>query len=309
MSMGNYVYEDSSYDTFLTLNRDMIWHLLGDEGFAEAFVRRWAQLRESIWSDDAILGMYDAMVDYMAVPAAQDAQRWPAIEGEFKSLSPESYTTTWEEETARTREWLVRRLAWLDANIPLLENIEDSPLLSEVESAGTWAMEALVGAQDAGLIPVEMAGADWRNETLRLDAARAMVLLIEKASGKTRDQIASENGWDLDANHFTDTDDKDVTFLRYAGVVTGAGGVYYPEGSFTRIELVAMLTRAAENLFGFDTGGTHSFPDVPDWASPYVAYVADNGITKGNAGRFNPNGRLTNQETMVFIYRTYLVWT
>jgi spore coat protein CotH len=120
MSMGNFIYADSSYDSFLTLQRDMIRHLLRDARFSAAFVERWRALRATVWSDGAILGLFDEMAGYMAEAAAQDAERWPSIDGDVQFLLPASLTTTWEEEIERTREWLVNRLEWLDKNIPLL---------------------------------------------------------------------------------------------------------------------------------------------------------------------------------------------
>jgi hypothetical protein len=308
MSMGNFAYLDSGYDSFLTLNRDMIRHLLGDARFSEAFVERWKELRETIWSDDALLGLFDAMVGYIAPAAAQNEARWPYDGDLYKTTYPFQTATTWDEEIDQTRSWLANRLVWLDENIPLLADVENTPLLVDFEGAEFWAIEPIAGARDERLIPDTIANGEWRDWTTRLDGARAVVLLIEKASGKTKEQIALANGWDLDARPFPDTDDRDVAFLWHAGVVTGAGGAFNPEGTFTRAEFVTMIGRAAENIFGCVVGGTHSFTDVPDWASPYVAYAADNGIAKGNFGRFYPNGRLTNQETVAFVYRTYQAW-
>jgi hypothetical protein len=134
-----------------------------------------------------------------------------------------------------------------------------------------------------------------------------MVRLIEKATNMRRDQIAAKNGYAM-TNHFSDTSDKDVTFLRDAGIVTGKGGRYNPDDTYTRAEMAVMIGRAARNIFGIDTKGTHSFPDVPKWATGDVGYMVDNKITTGSDGKFNPDKRLTNQDLIVFAWRAFCVW-
>jgi hypothetical protein len=309
--MGNFEFADSAYNTFLVLDRDIIRHLLRDANFAGAFVERWQELRQGVWSDEAIFGIFDTMADYMALPAAQDQARWPGVVEPFVLTNlnePEPRTTTWDEAIERTRAWLSLRLEWLDASIPLFADAENAPLLIDFESASFWAIVPISGARNNGLVPESMANGEWPAETSRLDGARAVVLLIEKASGKSKEQIADENGWDLDTYHVPDTDDKDVAFLRHAGVVTGSKGLYNPNGTYTRVEFVAMIGRAAQNIFGAATTDAHTFTDVPRWASPYVAYAVGNGIAKGYEGRFRPNNGLTNQETIVFVSRAYQVW-
>jgi hypothetical protein len=125
MSMGNFTFADSTYDTFLTLfgthfGRDMIGQLSFDSSFATAFAERWLELRQSVWTDDAVLGLFDAMVEYMAPAAAQNIERWPYDGEVYMTFYPQMTAATWEEEIEQTRAWLVSRLEWLDANIPLL---------------------------------------------------------------------------------------------------------------------------------------------------------------------------------------------
>lgn len=184
-----------------------------------------------------------------------------------------------------------------------------NPLISNhiTEKPDSWAVTEVSGAMAVGLVPDSIANAGWQTPTSRLAAAEAIVLLIEKAAGKTMTQLAAESGWNLNANCFSDTNDQAVSFLKHAGVTTGVGDNRYdPNGTYTRAQIVTMIGRAAEVFFGVTAHGANPFTDVPDWAAPYVGYAADNGITHGvGDSRFDSYGILQNQHTSVFIYRAF----
>jgi|GEM_PF-6365045 len=174
----------------------------------------------------------------------------------------------------------------------------------------SWALSEVNDAVAAELVPDALSEAGWQSATSRLVAADAIVRLIEKASGKTMQEITNERGWDLSINQFSDTNSEEVTFLKYADVTTGIGDNRYdPHGSFTRAQIVTMIGRTAEVFFGATAQGHNPFTDVPIWAAPYVGYAADNKITQGvGGGRFDSNGILQNQHTAVFCLRAYNAW-
>lgn len=177
-----------------------------------------------------------------------------------------------------------------------------------VEGADTWAVAELEEAFDLGIVPSAIAEGGWRNTTTRLGAAEAIVRVIEAAKGRTMREISADNGWDLTTPYFTDTDSVYVTFLGCAGITNGVGGgLYGPEGSYNRAQMVTMIGRAAEKFFGVNASRTNPFTDnVPDWAAAYVGYAAAEGITQGiSATEFNPYGDLQNQHTIVFCLRTF----
>ena len=173
-----------------------------------------------------------------------------------------------------------------------------------------WAITEVSAAVAANLVPHSISGNGWQNATTRLDAADAIVMLIEKASGKTMEEIASERGWNLNINQFSDTISHSVTFLKYAEVTTGVGNNRYdPHGFYDRAQIVTMIGRTAETFFGKAVQGSNPFTDVPTWAAPYVGYAAANNITQGVGGnRFDPDGVLENQHTAVFCYRAFNAW-
>jgi endoglucanase len=193
------------------------------------------------------------------------------------------------------------------ASMPLTASAADDP---RADGAADWAKAEVSQALQTGIVPNSVANAGWFNGTTRLSAAEAMVLLIEKASGKTMNQHASERGWNLTANGFSDTDSQAVTFLKYAEVTDGIGNnLYNPSGSYNRAQAVTMIGRAAEAFLGVTAQGTNPFTDVYDWAAPYVGYAAEAGITDGiGNGLFGPDMVLENQHTAIFCLRAYNAW-
>jgi hypothetical protein len=121
--------------------------------------------------------------------------------------------------------------------------------------------------------------------------------------------IASENGWDLSVPYFSDTSDRYASFLGYAGV--SSGSQFDPNGVFDRASAAAFVCKLAEFFGVTDLSGTSNFPDVPSshWAAKYVGYAARIGVASGDSsGRFNPDGRLKNEETILMAYKAYGVW-
>ena len=198
--------------------------------------------------------------------------------------------------------------------IKLTEAANVAPSLDavdELEGADSWAYKELRLALEAELILDDMVG-NWTQPTSRLLAAEAIVKLIEVSTGKTIDVLAVENGFDM-GRPFADTNNKAVTFLKAAGISNGVDGVNYgTSGVYTRIQMVTMLGRMAENIFGIDLSvyppGSDTFTDLPDWPGidSFVGWAVAAEVTNGiGGGLFNSNGTLQNQHTGVFAYRAF----
>ena len=195
---------------------------------------------------------------------------------------------------------------------PIENGTDPTPAPTPLDGADGWAVPVLEKALEAGLLIDAMQG-NWTQPTSRLLAAEAMARVIEVSTGKTIDQIAAEKGFNMN-NHFSDTNSKYVTFLREAGVTTGAGGGRYdPNGTFNRAQIVTMLWRTATNVLDMDLSGyplgTDVFTDnIPNWAgtNEAIGWAAELGITTGiSATRFDAFGTLTNQQTGVFSFRAF----
>lgn len=93
--------------------------------------------------------------------------------------------------------------------------------------------------------------------------------------------------------------------LKDLGLFKGTGKGFELEKPLTRAEVAVMVTR----LLGAEAGAktennSHPFRDVPAWASPYVGWLYQNGVTKGVSGTEYGSGRnVTCQQFGVFLTR------
>jgi hypothetical protein len=200
-------------------------------------------------------------------------------------------------------------------NVAFLVIIEtsDSDEVSDLRLAGAndWAIPELTEALARGLVTDAMIG-NWTNDTSRLQAADAMVKMIESVTGKTIDQVAAERGFDMN-DRFADTDSRAATFLKASGISSGVDGVNYGVAlSFSRAQMVTMLGRMAENIFDMDLSGfplgSDRFLDLGNfpWADAYVGWAAEVGITQGtHPTKFGSSEFLQNQQLGVFMNRAY----
>jgi hypothetical protein len=198
----------------------------------------------------------------------------------------------------------------ISTNIDLYYATQDIMSLAvPTTGASDWAVPELKAVLTIDVIPAAFIE-NWQAPTDRLHAAEAIVKIIEVFADKTAAQIAEEKGWILDAQPFSDTADRNVAFLKAAGITNGMGdGLFGAEEIVTRAQMITMIGRGAEIIRGIAITGTHDFTDVPDWADAYVGFAVANGITNGvGGGLFDPGGTLTNEQTGVFEYRAYKAW-
>ncbi|MDR0916169.1 MAG: S-layer homology domain-containing protein [Oscillospiraceae bacterium] len=201
-------------------------------------------------------------------------------------------------------EYIADKVPIIETNVGTYETLPYYTI-----GASAWAVPELIDALAANIVPKAFT-TNWTAPTDRLLAAQAITEIFETATGKTKDIIALEHGWTLDATPFSDTNDDYVAFLYAAGITDGiGGGKYGTTGIFTRAQMVTMLGRGAVNILGYTIKGTHSFTDVPDWADAYIGYAVAQGITNGVSDtRFGSENPLTNEQTAVFGIRAVKAW-
>ena len=91
------------------------------------------------------------------------------------------------------------------------------------------------------------------------------------------------------------------------GVFLGSGAGFELERAPTRIEGIIMLIRllGAENEAKARTGSTIPFRDVPAWASGYVSYAYEKGLTKGVTNTsFGSNNSMDAKAFVTFALRS-----
>jgi len=161
-------------------------------------------------------------------------------------------------------------------------------------NASQWATEELKKAENLGLIPSSLKGADMTKPITREEFAELAVLLYEKSAGKASTPISP--------NPFKDTSNPQILKAFNIGIVKGTSATTFSPKELTNREQVAtMLSRAIRVIApnsDFSTIGAPVFSDqkdISDWALAHVLYMAKLGIIKGSDGKFMPKATATAQ--------------
>lgn len=93
--------------------------LLQDENFATKLNIRWQELRKKEFSDKTLIEMIEGHQTYLKKTKAieRNFHRWDILE---KEIEPNETKGSHEEEIERIKNWLVKRTAWMDQEIPKL---------------------------------------------------------------------------------------------------------------------------------------------------------------------------------------------
>ena len=161
--------------------------------------------------------------------------------------------------------------------------------------ASTWAETELNKANELGLIPDILKGADMTKPITREEFCELAVLLSEKVTG-TAAAPASPNP-------FTDTTNSQILKAYALGITTGTSATTFsPNTLINREQCATMLLRAIKAIApnaDYSVSGVNDFPDQKDissWAADGAKYMSKLGIIKGdNAGNFMPKATTTAQ--------------
>lgn len=182
--------------------------------------------------------------------------------------------------------------------------------------ASSWAVSELQKAENYGLIPDMLKGADMMKPISREEFCELSVLLYEKAS-KQLAQPASPNP-------FVDTQNAQILKAFQLGITNGISSTSFePKTLINREQCAAMLFRAirAINPQGVYTADDrNSFADqkyISSWALDAARYMSSLGIIKGDSiGNFMPKamtsvqqaagyGMATREAAVLMAVRTY----
>lgn len=201
-----------------------------------------------------------------------------------------------------------------------------SPVSNEVSigsgsffsDASTWAEPELKKANELGLIPGILKGADMTKPITREEFCELAVLLYEKVTETTATPASS--------NPFTDTTNRQILKAYALGITTGTSTTTFsPQTLINREQCAAMLFRAIKAIApkaNYSVTGVKDFPDQKDissWAVDATKYMSKLGIIKGDdSGNFMPKdtttaqtaagyGMATREAAILMTVRTYEV--
>ena len=103
-----------------------------------------------------------------------------------------------------------------------------------------------------------------------------------------------------------DTDNVEaIEVLQAVGIMTGdENGNFNPDNTVTRNEMAVIMSQLLNLDYNYYRG-TNPFTDVPQWAAPYVAACAAEGVTSGvGGGLYNGEGNVTAAQAALMIMKT-----
>ncbi len=116
-----------SADSFLV---PFWWKLLfHDDRFIRNLDHRWAELRDTILSQDSLFGTIDQLADSISEARTRNFELWPGPGdtnlggGWYPGPPPGMNVHTYEEEIAYLKAWISSRTAWMDARISFLASV------------------------------------------------------------------------------------------------------------------------------------------------------------------------------------------
>lgn len=90
--------------------------LIADPAFARELRCRWQELRGGPLATPAIMNIIDGAVTTLEEAQERNFDRWPIL-GEYVEWNP-FVGETWDEDVDYLRDWISRRVDWMDGNLP-----------------------------------------------------------------------------------------------------------------------------------------------------------------------------------------------
>jgi hypothetical protein len=162
--------------------------------------------------------------------------------------------------------------------------------------ASTWAEPEIKKANELGLIPDILKGADMTKPITREEFCELAILLYEKTTGESAEAVS--------ANPFTDTKNLQILKAYKIGITSGTSTTTFsPKVLINREQCAAMLFRTIKAIKpdgDYSITGIKDFPDqkfISAWAVDATKYMSKMGIITGDTkGAFMPKATTSAQE-------------
>lgn len=109
-----------------------IWwdRMMSDSGFVNALNCRYTTLRKTVLQEKQLFEWIDSMAQITEEARTRHFERWPIL-GSYVWPNPSPIPNTYAEEIASIKNWITKRLHWLDLNMPGSCRITETPDFSE----------------------------------------------------------------------------------------------------------------------------------------------------------------------------------
>ena len=186
-------------------------------------------------------------------------------------------------------------------------------VFTTAHEASDWAKEELAKADELGLIPEILDGADLTADITRAEFAAVAVKVYENLSGTAAIPAV--------INPFTDTKDVEILKAYNIGAVNGTSATTYsPDDLLNREQAAAMLTRVFKKIsipnWTLSTDSQFALPyeksalfaddaDISDWAKESVYFMVANNIINGvGNNKFAPKNVTTEEQAQGYANAT-----
>ncbi|MEU4888836.1 MULTISPECIES: CotH kinase family protein [Streptomyces] len=95
---------------------DWFIRLMADPAFARQAEERWQELRRGPLSDERLNSRIDALAAPLGNAARRNFERWPNLTDPVVGFFQTPTADTWEGQVEFMRDWMTRRVAWLDTS-------------------------------------------------------------------------------------------------------------------------------------------------------------------------------------------------
>ena len=119
-SCDNFPNSETSTEGFFMMDRVWFFMLMKDEYFVEQILKRYAELRQGLLSQEFIETYIDETLSYLEPAIARNEARWQSIYAadtkQYLDRMPENHATA----VQHMKDWLKERGTWMDENIHVL---------------------------------------------------------------------------------------------------------------------------------------------------------------------------------------------
>lgn len=99
-----------------------VTQMFEDPMYKARFRARWEGLRQDVLSFDRVNNDIDSLAALLAIPQQADERRWEHM---GTGIWPNAFVgQTWFEEVSFLRDWIIRRMTWIDANVQTWPTVE-----------------------------------------------------------------------------------------------------------------------------------------------------------------------------------------
>jgi hypothetical protein len=127
--------------------------LFEDPDFGQRYVDRWGELRETLFATSRLMSRIDELVATLNEAQERNFQQWPIL---GQGVNPNYFIgETYQEEVDWMKDWLTKRLAWMEAQFVARPSVKTSS-----ESEGQFRLQA---RPDQGELYYTLDGQDPRS--------------------------------------------------------------------------------------------------------------------------------------------------